>query len=73
MRSFVSWVAVCLSFLISRVSTAPHKSSLSKRCTNSATDRACWGDYDLSTNYYDAVPDTGVIVEVRFDEMHFVD
>ncbi|KUJ20827.1 putative extracellular dihydrogeodin oxidase/laccase [Mollisia scopiformis] len=40
--------------------------SVSKRCTNSATYRACWGDYDLSTNYYDVVPDTGVIREYWF-------
>lgn len=33
-------------------------------CVNSATDRACWGEYDLSTNYYDVVPDTGVTREV---------
>lgn len=38
--------------------------SLTKRCTNSATDRACWGDYDLSTNYYTEAPDTGDTVEV---------
>lgn len=40
---------------------------LSKRCTNSASDRSCWGDYDLSTNYYDEVPDTGVTREYWFD------
>jgi hypothetical protein len=37
--------------------------SLQKRCTNSADDRSCWGDYDISTNYYDEVPDTGVVRE----------
>ncbi|CZR56712.1 related to laccase precursor [Phialocephala subalpina] len=42
-------------------------SKLSKRCTNSASDRACWGDYDLSTNYYDTVPDTGVTREYWFE------
>jgi Multicopper oxidase len=41
--------------------------ALSKRCTNSASDRSCWGDYDLSTNYYDTVPDTGVTREYWFD------
>lgn len=41
--------------------------SLFKRCTNSAEDRSCWGDYDLSTNYYDESPDTGVIREYWFD------
>ena len=42
-------------------------SSLFKRCTNSETDRSCWGDYDISTNYYDEVPDTGVTREYWFD------
>lgn len=40
--------------------------SLSKRCVNSATDRSCWGDYDITTNYYDVVPDTGVTREYYF-------
>lgn len=40
---------------------------LTKRCVNSATDRSCWGDYDLSTNYYEEVPDTGVTREYWFD------
>ena len=41
--------------------------SLFKRCTNSADDRSCWGDYDISTNYYDESPDTGVVREYWFD------
>lgn len=50
------------------VTAIPHVSSrntgnLGKRCTNSASDRSCWGDYDLSTNYYDEAPDTGVVRE----------
>jgi hypothetical protein len=58
-------VVSSLALLFSSVSAAPHTgSTLNKRCTNSATDRACWGDYDLSTNYYDDGPDTGVTVEV---------
>lgn len=35
-----------------------------KRTTNTAADRSIWGDYSLSTNYYDTVPDTGVVREV---------
>ncbi|TVY82302.1 Laccase-2 [Lachnellula suecica] len=41
--------------------------SVYKRCTNSETDRSCWGDYDISTNYYDEAPDTGVTREYWFD------
>lgn len=41
---------------------------LTKRsCENSASDRSCWGDYDLSTNYYEEVPDTGVTREYWFE------
>lgn len=50
--------------LISAVTAAPHVSNLGKRCTNSATDRTCWGDYDTSTDYYTEVPNTGVTREV---------
>ncbi|KAJ0108421.1 uncharacterized protein J7T55_005398 [Diaporthe amygdali] len=41
--------------------------SLSKRCVNSASDRSCWGDYDITTNYYDTAPDTGVTREYWFN------
>ena len=54
--------------LIPDVSAAPQPhSSLSKRCTYSSTDRACWGDYDLSTDYYTESPDTGVTREYYFE------
>ncbi|KAI1121075.1 putative extracellular dihydrogeodin oxidase/laccase [Nemania abortiva] len=43
------------------------RNSISKRCTNSAEDRTCWGDYDIDTNYYDESPDTGVVREYWFD------
>lgn len=41
--------------------------SIFKRCTNSETDRSCWGSHDISTNYYDEVPDTGVTREYWFE------
>jgi hypothetical protein len=61
--------ASALSTVFAAPSTSPPSISnkLSKRCTNSATDRSCWGDYDLSTNYYETVPDTGVTREYWFD------
>ncbi|KAK7520592.1 multicopper oxidase-domain-containing protein [Phyllosticta citriasiana] len=34
---------------------------------NTASDRSQWCDYDLSTNYYEQVPNTGVTVEYWFD------
>lgn len=36
-------------------------------CANSPSDRSCWGDFDISTNYYDFVPDTGVTREYWFN------
>ncbi|KAH8652632.1 putative extracellular dihydrogeodin oxidase/laccase [Tricladium varicosporioides] len=61
--------AILATVAISGALAAPTVSSstLSKRCTNSAEDRSCWGDYDLSTNYYDVVPDTGVTREYWLD------
>lgn len=40
--------------------------SLSKRtsCENSASDRACWGDYSINDDWYTTIPDTGVTREV---------
>lgn len=34
---------------------------------NTASDRSVWCNYDVSTNYYDVVPDTGVTVEYWFE------
>lgn len=45
---------------------APRANSTSSACVNSASDRSCWGNYDISTNYYDVVPDTGVTREYWF-------
>lgn len=32
-------------------------------CENTATSRSCWGEYDIDTNYYTTLPDTGVTRE----------
>jgi hypothetical protein len=57
--------SIVLSLLASSAIAIPTKAPLSKRaCTYSATDRSCWTDgFDLSTNYYDEAPDTGVVRE----------
>jgi hypothetical protein len=57
-----SRLALISSGVLAAPSAQTHK--LGKRCENSASDRSCWGDYDLSTDYYTEVPDTGVTVEV---------
>lgn len=65
MQFIRSSLALAAAFAVAGVSAVPSPAApISKRCTNSATDRTCWGDYDISTNYYDEVPDTGVTVEV---------
>lgn len=64
------FLPLALLAVSSSVLAAPKQvSTLAKRCVNSADDRSCWGDYDLSTNYYDvdAVPDTGVVREYWFN------
>lgn len=67
MRVQPSLLASGLAFFLSTVSAAPHVSldnnPLAKRCTYSASDRSCWGDYDLTTDYYNEAPDTGVTRE----------
>lgn len=40
-------------------------SAAAAACTgNTAADRSVWCDHSIDTNWYDEVPDTGVIVEV---------
>lgn len=42
--------------------------SNSSTCVNSPTSRSCWSDgFDISTNYYENVPDTGVTREYWFN------
>lgn len=64
--SFLPTLILFLSALLLGATALPQvserSSHLTKRCDNSATDRSCWGDYDLTTDYYNTVPDTGVTV-----------
>jgi hypothetical protein len=46
----------------SRTSSTPTATS---SCVNAATNRDCWGDYNIDTNYYTTTPDTGVTVSVH--------
>ena len=38
----------------------PGRPPINLTCENSPANRSCWGDYDITTNYYTTVPDTGV-------------
>jgi hypothetical protein len=45
--------------------TSTHSSQPSHTaCVNCPTDRQCWGEFDIHTNYYENTPDTGVTKEV---------
>lgn len=66
LRGFLSFLSVA-PLIAAAPSFDFEPRALTKRCENSAEDRSCWGDYDISTNYYDVVPDTGVTREYWFD------
>lgn len=48
-------------------STASTTITTSTSSSNTASDRSSWGDYDLTTDYYNVVPDTGITREYWFD------
>lgn len=64
--SHLSLAAAWVSAAVAAPSTAK-ANQIEKRCVNAADSRSCWGDYDISTNYYDEAPDTGVTREYWFD------
>lgn len=48
--------------------TAPGCNSRAATCVNSPSTRSCWSDgFDISTNYYESVPDAGVTREYWFN------
>lgn len=49
------------------INTRDSTSSSSTCSGNTASNRSAWCDYDISTNYYDTVPDTGVVREYWFE------
>jgi hypothetical protein len=65
---FILWLGVFSGALSQAVTlTGERSSDLVNRATsacsgNTASDRSVWCDYDTDTNYYDEVPDTGVVV-----------
>lgn len=40
-------------------------SSPASSCVNGPQSRHCWGSFDISTDYYQVIPDTGNTVEVH--------
>ncbi|KAF4771096.1 hypothetical protein N7455_012028 [Penicillium solitum] len=58
------FISSLLSLCTALSASLPVKSTRDTPCVNSASDRSCWKDgYDISTNYYEEVPDTGVVRE----------
>jgi len=41
------------------------KVSAQGACVNSPSNRQCWGDFDINTDYYANTPNTGRTVEVK--------
>lgn len=65
----------CQSFFLSTLlalpsvfgAAVPSENSTSA-CVNSPSTRSCWSDgFDISTDYYESVPDTGVTREYWFN------
>lgn len=52
---------------VTTTSTASTTTTTSTSSSNTASDRSSWGEYDLTTDYYNVVPDTGVTREYWFD------
>jgi hypothetical protein len=50
--------------------------SLSSNCVNDPNNRQCWtgpwGEFNISTDYYENTPDTGEIVEVSQGFFNFL-
>lgn len=65
----------CQSFILSSLlalsgvlGAAVPSDNSSSACVNSPSTRSCWSDgFDISTDYYESVPDTGVTREYWFN------
>ncbi|KAI1501910.1 multicopper oxidase [Biscogniauxia marginata] len=62
--TFLSGLSAIVSYTFVNASPLTHR----QQCQfDSATAPECWGDFSLSTNWYDEVPDTGVVREYWLD------
>ncbi|KAI0601362.1 multicopper oxidase [Biscogniauxia sp. FL1348] len=69
--NFISGLSALASLNLVNAVPVKESSHLSKRCDfDSATAPDCWGDYSLSTNWYDEAPDTGVVREYWLELMN---
>lgn len=58
---FLSSISAAGLAIVSMASAAAlPDTTYGKRCTNGPSSRSCWGNYDISTDYYTKWPSTGV-------------
>ncbi len=64
-QSLVSLLSLAAGSLASAIPFQPYETGLESRqaCENGPNSRRCWGQYNIDTNYYDVVPDTGHTAE----------
>ncbi|KAL1639188.1 hypothetical protein SLS58_008156 [Diplodia intermedia] len=68
MRSLSLWNLLFAGALAAPQAASSTSSAAASVCTgNTASDRSTWCEYDLQTDWYSEVPDTGVTVEYWFD------
>lgn len=76
MRRFSVFLIAALGFVLLGISRADSDGddSSSSDCVNDPDNRQCWsgpwGDFNITTDYYENIPDTGVIVEVSDSIFH---
>ncbi|KAH8888457.1 hypothetical protein GQ53DRAFT_843425 [Thozetella sp. PMI_491] len=65
MKFFVLLELLAVGVLGHAVPRSAEPPSVSPRaaCENTASNRQCWGDYDINTDWYSVTPDTGVTRE----------
>ncbi|RDW82847.1 hypothetical protein BP6252_03959 [Coleophoma cylindrospora] len=63
--SVIAGLLLIVHNTVSSTSIADHEKVLPRdnSCENTATSRSCWGEYDIDTDYYNIIPDTGVTRE----------
>lgn len=59
LNAILGFFTVLLSVFLSDFTVA-------ESCDNTPSSRDCWGDYNISTDYYKVIPDTGATKEVRW-------
>lgn len=68
MRFAVFFISSLVSLSAAFGVSVPSKHARDTSCVNSPNNRKCWSEgFDIATNYYDQVPNTGVTREYWFN------